>query len=183
MTLLMGLLLGMCVFPAQAVTIDFVPVSQSVSIGNSVEVSVRISGLGVTSDAHDPASSLSAFDLDVCFDPTVLSFSMAQFGDPLLGDQLDLFGFGGYSGVTAVTSGVVNIFELSLDSPDDLVALQVDSFILATLSFDALAKGVSALDVSINGLGDSVGNPLMAAVVSGSIQVTKKAVPEKRGRR
>ena len=102
--------------------------------------------------------SLSAFDLDVAFDDAILAFDAAAFGDPSLGDQLDLF-LGSVTGVTPGT-GVVNLLELSFDLPSDLNALQAASFTLATLTFTAQAISTSTLDLSVNALADAFGDPL-----------------------
>lgn len=157
---------------AQA-TVGFDPIAQTVASGATVDVGVVISGL-----TDGDAPSLSTFDLDISFDPSVLSFGSAVFGDPVLGDQLDVFGLGFNPTLDLVTgSGVLNIFELSLDSPDDLDTLQVGSFTLATLTFEALTGGTSPLGISINALGDAYGDPLAAEVTSGSVTVTG-AAPE-----
>ena len=74
---------------SQAVMLSFDPLSQDVLLGVPVDVELTISGLG----NHSP-DSLSTFDLDIGFDPTILDFSSVSYGDPLLGDQLDLFGLG-----------------------------------------------------------------------------------------
>ncbi len=53
--------------PALAIVVlDFVPASQTVPVGQSVTADVVISGVG-----RPP--SVGAFDLDVSFDPTILS--------------------------------------------------------------------------------------------------------------
>ena len=154
---------------AGAVTIGLSPVSQTVLPGDSVEVALTISGLG-----NGVAPSLGAFDLDVEFDPAVLGFSMAVFGDPILGDQLDLFGLGSFTGVDASIPATVNLFEVSLDLPADLDLLQAPSFTLATLTFQALAAGVSPLSLRNVILGDALGDPLDASVTGASVNV----VPE-----
>ena len=106
---------------AQGVILGFDPVSQSVDLGLPVSVGVVISGLG---DATSP--SLGAFDIDIQFDPGRLSFGSALFGDPVLGDQLDVLGLGGNPTFAGITSpGVLNLFEVSLDVPADLNALQI----------------------------------------------------------
>jgi len=136
--------------------------------GDTVDVEVVISGLGdFTTD------SLSTFDLDVAFDPAILSFNSVDYGDPILGDQLDIFSLGS---ITTTTSGVgsVNLFELSLDFPWDLDTFQSGAFTMATLSFDTLALGTSSLGISVNYLGDAWGDFLTANVNSGSVNV----VPE-----
>jgi hypothetical protein len=159
--------------PAQAIVIGFDPSSQTVAPGASVDVELTVSGLG-----DFAPDSLSVFDLDVSFDPAVLSFSAVAFGDPVLGDQLDLFGFGSFTDVVSGV-GVVNLLELSFDLPGDLDTLQAGSFTLATLTFDALAVGTSALSVAINALGDSFGDPLDATLAGGSVTVNAAvAMPE-----
>jgi hypothetical protein len=164
----MAMLLFFSANTSYAITIGFDPVSQDVFVGDTVDVSLVISGLG---DFASP--SLSTFDVDIFFDPAILSFNSATYGDPLLGDQLDLLGLGSLTDTTAGV-GLVNLFELSFDLPSDLDTLQAGSFTLASLTFDALALGSSSLDISINSLGDAWGDPLIATTESGSVNV----VPE-----
>ncbi len=149
---------------SQAITIGFDPLSQEVGVGTAAEVELVVWGLGT-----ETAPSLGTFDLDITFDPTILEFAGVTFGDPVLGDQLDLWGFGSITSFDDSIPGVVNLLELSLDWPFDLEDYQADSFTLATLSFDTLAVGTSALDISINALGDALGEPLTADLKSGSI--------------
>ncbi len=148
--------------------LGFDPVSQSVSLGTPVDVALTIQGLG-----DNVAPSLSTFDLDIIFDPSILSFSSVVYGDTLLGDQLDLFGFGSF---TQTTPGIgsVNLFELSLDLSDDLNNLQAGAFTLATLTFNTVGMGISPLGIAINALGDANGDPLAVDVIAGSVNV----VPE-----
>jgi hypothetical protein len=114
--------------------------------------------------------SLGTFDLDLHYDDSYLTFVGAEFGDTVLGDQLDLSGSGSNPyGASISTAGAVNLFELSLDSADDLNAGQADSFTLATLTFAALRTTSSQLSLTINALGDSHGNPLEAAVGSATV--------------
>jgi hypothetical protein len=155
---------------ASALMLGFDPVSQEVPVGASVDVALTISDLGVGG-----APSLSTFDLDILFNPAILTFDSVTFGDPILGDNLDVFGLGlNLTGADLVSPGVLNIFELSFDNPSDLDFFQAESFTLATLTFDTLVIGTSSLDISINALGDAWGDPLVAEVQSGSIS----AVPE-----
>src|SRR5688500_18685998 len=94
---------------AQTISLELVPSAQQVAIGNQVTVEIRIAGLG---DGTGPA--LGTFDLDITFNPTILSFSGLTFGDPNVGDQLDLFGLGSIAGVSTA-AGAVSLFEVSLD--------------------------------------------------------------------
>lgn len=159
------------VSPAFAISIGFNPVNSTVTLGSPVDVALTISGL---EDSASP--SLGIFDLDLSFDPTILSLSGVSFGDPVLGDQLDLFGLGS---ITATTpgSGSVNLFELSFDLPDDLNMLQAGDFTLAMLTFNTLSAGTSSLTLSVNALGDAFGDPLVATLNNGSIAVVN-TVPE-----
>ena len=172
--LLLGSMFGLAVAfassAALAISIEFVPSSQSVAAGSPVDVAIRITGLGNLS-----APSLGTFDLDVGFDPAILSFSSVSYGDPALGDQLDLLGLGS---LTATTPGVgsVNLFELSLDLASDLDTLQAGDFTLATLTFDTASAGASALTITVNALGDALGDPLTASLGSGSINVPEPAL-------
>lgn len=164
----LGLMVLLGVSPAFAISIGFNPVNSTVNLGSPVDVALTISGL---EDSASP--SLGTFDLDVSFDPTILSLSGVSFGDLALGDQLDLFGLGSF---TATTPGVgsVNLFELSFDFPDDLNTLQAGDFTLAMLTFNTLSAGTSSLTLSVNSLGDAFGDPLVTSLESGSVNV----VPE-----
>ena len=146
--------------PATAFTIEFNPASQSLSAGSALVVDLVVSGL-----VDNATPSLGTFDLDVSFDSSVLNFSGATFGD-----QLNLSSLGDVSAVTPGT-GTVNLFELSLESANDLDNLQAGSFTLATLSFNAIAEGTSSLKLTLNALGDSLGDPLTATVAGGSVIV------------
>ncbi len=158
---------------AGGTTIRFDPAASSVLVGDSFYVAVVISELG-----FGFAPSISTFDLDIGFDDSQLSFASAVFGDPVLGDQLDIFGFDFNPTFADVTGpGVINLFELSLDLPSDLDFFQADSFTLATLTFDVLSAGTGALDIAINALGDADGNPLLANVESASIVSTGLLTP------
>lgn len=145
------------------------PAVSSVGVGDMPAVNINISDLG-----NFAAPSVSAFDIDVAFDPTVLSFSSVSFGT-----ALDLFNFG--TNITGVTPGAlsVNVFEISFDFPGDLDTLQPGAFTLFTVNFNAIAPGNSSIVLSVNDLGDSIGNPIADPGLStGSIEVGVAAVPE-----
>lgn len=155
---------------SQAITIGFDPITQDVVLGNPAYVDLFISGLG-----DYMAPSLGAFDLSIIYDPAILGMSSVTFGDPVLGDQLDIWGLGGNPmGVSTVSPGVENIFEISLDIPWDLEDYQAGSFTLASLTFDTLSLGTSPLNLSNVILSDANGVPLSADVQSGNVNV----VPE-----
>ncbi len=171
--LIIGFMFFICSTSTHAIEISLEPSAPVVVIGNQVDVDVNISGLGVFS-----APSLGAFDLDITFDTAILDPASVSFGDPILGDQLDIFGFGanpmGDSG-----SGPVNIFEISLDLTSDLDNFQEDSFTLATLTFDTIAVGTSQIGATIFELVDSKfpANLLDASVTQGSVRVNPASAP------
>lgn len=63
-------------------------------------------------------------------DPAILGFGSSTFGDPILGNQLDIAGYGTYWAVDTATPGQLNVFEISLDLAADLDALQFISGML-----------------------------------------------------
>ena len=104
---------------ANAVSLDLLPSSSSVKLGDPVQVELRISGLG-----EGTAPSLGAYDFMLAFNPAVLGFGAFTFGDSILGNQLDLVGFGTVAGFDGGTPGQLSAFEISLDLAGDLDALQ-----------------------------------------------------------
>jgi hypothetical protein len=164
-----GALIGLGAREARAITLEIVPAVQDVALGGPVEVAIAISGLG-----DQAAPSLGTFDVDVTFDLGILSFGGVTFGDPVLGDQLDLFGLGSVT-TTTPGSGLVNLFELSLDLPSKLDALQAGAFTLATLSFVAVGIGSTPIGLALNALGDAEGASLDAQTTAGTARVAGDA--------
>lgn len=154
-----------------AIQLELTPSSHNVTQGDTVNVDVDITGLGdFTSD------SLSVFDIDILFDITTLGFDSVVFGDSVLGDQLDLFGFGSITNVT-LGAASVNLFELSFDLASDLNTLQAGEFTLASLTFNTLAVGNSVLGININALGDANGSSLTATALGTNITIVSN-IPE-----
>ena len=156
---------------AFAATIGFEPVSQTVPVGESVSVDLVISGLG---DGESP--SLGGFDLFIEYDPAILALSDVSFGDPTLGDQLDVSGWGSLYDYSSYSSDVEYLFGLSYNLPWDLNDLQKPSFVLATLTFDTLSVGTSSLEIVdpdppiyMSRLSDELGEPLGFERESGSV--------------
>ena len=158
-------LLLVCAIPAAAgtnVTLSLDPPAQDVKIGGLASVTVGISGLG---DLTAPA--LGAFDLDLAFDPTLLSFNNIVFGD-----QLALAGPGSsITGFSLTAPGMLDVFEISLIPTPVLNSTQPASFALFTLTFDALAQGLSPLNLLNIILSDADGMILGVPEISGSINV------------
>jgi hypothetical protein len=151
---------------AAAISITVQPGAQlPVTTGEQVSVDLNIVGLGAST-----TPSLGVYDLNLTFDPTLLSFANVNWGN-----GLDLFQFGDVRNVNA-SAGLLNVSELSLDSATDLDALQPASFLLASLQFIGVGTGTSNIALSINALGDANGEPLSADIVYGSGSVSN--VPE-----
>jgi hypothetical protein len=159
---------------AHAIELTLQPASTSVAPGAGVDVSLVISGLGTGG-----APSLGGFDLNLSFDPGVLTYGSVTFGDPLLGNQLGL-GFPSVDAESADTGlGLLNLFSVSLDSVADLEDLQADSFVLASVHFTALGNGLSALTFSDVLLTDALGDTLsLDAIRGGSVRVGVSTVPD-----
>lgn len=155
---------------AQAVLLTYSPMMQTIGLGSSFDTAIVIEDLGSGS-----APSLGVFDIAATYDPGILSLTGATLGDPVLGDQLDLLGFGAISIITPGV-GSLGLFELSLDPSFVLDALQASSFTLATLTFDALALGSTSLGFGPVLLGDAIGFPIIAELKEGSVEVAE--VPE-----
>lgn len=154
------------------ITVSVAPSSQAISLGSPADLAIEIAGLA------DPPS-LGTFDLNLGFDPTILSFNSVNFGDAILGDQLDPTGGGNTITFVSSGTGTVELFDLSLDASTVLNTLQPSSFVLATLMFDTIGTGSSPLNLSVNALGDADGNSLQAILQNGTLDVTNaSAVPE-----
>lgn len=153
----------------QAATISLLPSAETVDAGSPITLDLKISVLG-------GGTALGTFDLNVGFNPSILSFASASYGDPVLGDELNLEGFGTISQTTPGPSAV-EVFELSLDSPGALASQQPGGFTLATLTFQSLAAGTSPLDLSVNALGDQNGAPVSASLQNATVVVTPVPLP------
>jgi hypothetical protein len=134
-TIFLPLMLVISLSPAIGATIALAPSASVVMLGESFDLDVVISGLG----AGAP-SSVSAFDLTLSFAPAILSVDGVSFGLSLGNPAL----FEALTGFT-ISPGSVNLAEVSLLSAADLDVLQPASFTLATLSFEALAVGMTTV--------------------------------------
>jgi hypothetical protein len=150
--------------------LELIPSALEAAVHSEITLSIRVSGLGAFE-----APSIGAFDVNLEFDSMALTFVDVIYGDPVLGDQLDLFGLGSVT-TTTVTNESVNLFQLSLDSPADIDALQHPSFELATVRFIVEALGTSEIALLNVDVADAVGEPL--SVVTASASVTGTPVPE-----
>ncbi|WP_018413268.1 cohesin domain-containing protein [Methyloversatilis thermotolerans] len=147
---------------AHAQSLSVLPSATVVGVGDTFTVDLVVSGL-------DGSLAIGTYDLDLGFDPSVVRLFGVSFGN-----GLDVLELGSLFTVSSSGFGSLNLYELSFDTPDDLALLQPDSFTLVTLSFKALAQGVSGLSLGVNALGDAFGDALLPAVLPSSVTV----VPE-----
>lgn len=163
-TLVLAVALVFGTVAAQASTLLLMPSSYTVDVGDPVDVDIVIVGLGFRS-----APSLGAFDFDLAFDPTVLN----PLGMPAVsfGTGLDLGIAGSIQGAAPTAPGVINMFEVSLESLFNLESNQADFFTLATVSFTALAPGASLLTLNNVVLADGIGDRMDALVMDARINV------------
>lgn len=148
---------------AQAQTIVAIPSAPVVSVGDLFTIDLVVSGLGDT-----VPGTLGTFDLDFMYDPTIMTSYGVTFGGGL--DVLDL----GTLFSVLSSPGWINLFQTSFDDIDTLVALQPDTFTLATLSFKVIGQGTSMLELFANAVGDAEGASLPVELGIGSVT----AVPE-----
>lgn len=158
-----GLLLG--AGAAQAATLSVSPAIQNVGPSGTAQVAITVSGL-----TANGAPSLGVYDFTLTYDPSVISFSNVSYGDPGLGNQLALSAPSFQASITG-TPGAAQIIESSLDAPATLDGGQADTFTLAILTFDAIAPGTTALNLTAVTLGDADANALAATLVGGSLTV------------
>jgi hypothetical protein len=139
----------------QAVSLSLLATPASSVTGDPVQVSVKISDLG----SFQPPS-LSGFDFQLSYSPSTLQFNSISFGDPGLGDLVNLSNIPGLTSFSNPSPGVVNFAEISLDNSTDLNAAQPSSFILATLNFKTINPGTSLLSLSVLDLADENTQPI-----------------------
>jgi len=162
------LLTGLTLLPiasVQAISIGFSPPNQAIGAGGMGSVDIIVSNRGGT--------EIGGFGFDVLFDPAISSPTSITFGLNL-GDE-SLFEALTVSGVVA---GTANLAEVSLLSAAELQALQLnDSFVLATLNFDAIAVGVSGLSFANTNFVDGFANNLAVITENGSLTVVPEPIP------
>lgn len=158
---------------AHAISIDLVADQTSATTGNLVSVAVTISGLNNMS-----APSLGVYDLDIIFDSSLFAFNNLIWGDSSKGNQLDLTGFGSLQS-SNLSTGLINLFELSFDDIANLNNGQAGEFTLFTLVFNAIAIGNGHFSLGANLLGDAEGEYLPLNTINNTqVTVTNVTVPE-----
>ena len=164
---------GTVMAPAsRALELTLDPGNTSISVGSSVDLKLTIRGLG-----DGIAPSLGAFDLNLFFNPSVLSYQSVTFGDPTSGNQLALSTPSVDGEFVDASVGVLNLYSVSMDSEADLDDLQAGGFVLANVRFLAIGEGIGDVSLSDIVLGDAAGATLDADTILGSsVKVVRGAV-------
>lgn len=94
------------------------------------------------------SDSLYAFNVNVLYDASRFDVVAVQFGDPVLGNQLELTGPSPFTHSAGGSPGSLTLFDWSQDSASAIDNLQESSFRLATVRFeaDASASGSAGFD-------------------------------------
>lgn len=156
---------------ANAITIDLFTSQTALTIGDNIEVQVRISGLNGT-------PTLGVYDVDFNYDASLFNLDGINWGDTLLGNQLNLHGFGSLQ-ESSSASGWLNALELSFDDALALESLQAGEFTLFSVLLTAIAIGNGDFSLTANAIGDAYGNNLgIDSINSAQINVGGISVPE-----
>jgi hypothetical protein len=154
--LAIGLLAGAAPAAALPVTLALVPSSTSLAAGQTLSVDIVVGGLSELDGDFEQEIALESLDLDLAFDTGRLAFTSlsygASLGDPGDSGETFLSGPGAPNG-----TGVVLLFEFSLLTEAQLLALQAAPFTLATLQFEALALAGDTVLQLVNLDGSSLG--------------------------
>jgi hypothetical protein len=121
---------------AHAIAIQLQPVDTNALVGDLIGIDVFVSGLSSPETADE---IVSAFDLDVLYDPAILNATSISFGAALGLADVDTFTSSIFS------PGRLDFANISLLLNDELSLLQGDSILLASLTFSAIGIGSSML--------------------------------------
>lgn len=131
----------------EAATIGMKGQNSTVQVGEKVSVQLLVGGL-----TGDPEDSLSGFDLDISYDPSILGFNTYSFIDYISGiNQLNFSEPGGFPFFEIVLDffGTIDVFAVSGNSGFELDSSQNTSFSFLTLDFIALEE-VTQTTVSLD---------------------------------
>lgn len=136
--------------------INVVPANQTFSVGDSFTADIVVSDLNASNEI------VSAFDLDISYDAAIMDVTGVLF-DTSLGFSIQ---------DDILSSGLVELAEISLELDSALDTLQGDSIKLASLFFDAVSEGVGNISflqadlVGRNGQGITSGGTIGSASVT-----------------
>jgi hypothetical protein len=144
------LIAGLClVLPGRmdaGPSVSLVPTTQTIAAGGTADVDLMISGLG-----NHTHPALGAWSVTVDFNPSIANLSSVVFGSHLTPSFQD---------INTTIPGQVQLSEVSFALPEELIPLQLDSFLLAELGFTGLTSGALNVNVSYLDLSDENGHTL-----------------------
>jgi len=147
---------------AMAISIGFSSLTNlnpfAVSNGDSVAVDVVITDRG--------SDIVTAYDIDIAYDSNILTATDVNFGG-LLGTPPST----SQQSFDLTNPGIVDITEQSLLDEALLEIMQPDDFTLATVTFNAIADGVSDLDL-IWTTGNSVSGANNQVIIDTNVSVS-----------
>jgi hypothetical protein len=114
--------------------VGLVPSASSVRVGQTLTIIISVPGL----ESVTPHQMVSAFDLDVRYDPSTLQFNTLVFG-PSLAPSFQLS--------RPPTPGLIDAAELSRQTEAGLGQQQGNRVTLVTLTFTALVVGTSTVEL------------------------------------
>jgi hypothetical protein len=159
---------GLLAPPARAVTIALDPGTTVASIGDAFVLDVVVSGLA--------GEIVSAYDLDLVYDASVLSATSVSFADALGGASE------AFLDASTALPGVVDLAGVSLLSDAELLARQGgDRLTLASLGFTRIGAADTQIAFSFDATNDVKGahaRILALTAVPGSVVSDAAAVPE-----
>lgn len=173
---LLFILLFLFVTQINAVMIEALPNESNVFLGNSFQIDLVISGL----EQQNPNEVVRGFHIDIGYDAAIVNATSVIFGEFLsLNHPLGTL----FQKSDISTAGYVTAEEVSLWSESFLDIQQPDSFILASIGFDAIGIGDSLFEflpylnfgIDIKGL-DALVLPI--TVQSGLVNVHPVSVTE-----
>ncbi|EIK47013.1 hypothetical protein O59_001034 [Cellvibrio sp. BR] len=169
--LALGLILSL---NANAISIDLITDKNATSIGETIELQVRINGL-------DDATALGSYDVNFHYDENLFSISSISWGDAVQGNQLDLLGFGSLQDSSS-NLGWLNMLEVSFDEIADLELLQAGEFTLFSVLLNTIAIGSGDFSLTTNAIGDAYGQDLFIDSISNTtVNTSEVTVSEPAG--
>jgi hypothetical protein len=158
---------------ANAINIELTTDKNALTLGDTLAIDVRISGLN-----HGSSPSLGAYDLDFNYDPNLFAIHSIMWGDATQGNQLDLMNYDSLQDSSS-GNGWLNLFELSFDSAEDLNLLQAGEFILFSVLLHTITNGSGIFSLTANSVSDAYGEELFIAPINNlSVVVNSVSVPE-----
>jgi hypothetical protein len=160
-TLLLRALIAGLVIVAAARTeaapiVSITPSTQDVMVGDPVSVNIDVNGL---------TAAVAGFQLLLSFDDSLLEGTGYTIGSGLGAGLDESLGFAGGNG------SPLDLYFTSFEDEATLAAAQGTGFTLATVTFNAIANGLSPLSLSGVVLTDPLGTEIAFQHVNGSVCV------------